>query len=626
MKNREDPSKAVAILTIEPGLVQTLEAVVVLHIRSCSRSNEHFWKPCLWSNFQKHAVSLTRRHITASRKAKGIIARHIGLGWDKRVFLNSPFHTTSANLLDFAYGEHVVGLTVVDVTLRTRRQRTGVIGYRCQLVAGALLIDWPQAKKFYVWYSHLYTTDLHYLMGRYTTGYVRGTWLHTTRGKGKGKQDANPTCGGHVAHLGCNLMEEVGRSGCKAVSTFGGSLWTCEDVGISCGTVAVRGEGEGPGELGAANDLPCNLLPLVYATKLFPVHAQELSVVDLNRRPAPTSLYHGTHLCHVYSDKLLISIPKLPSSTGSLRFTRVGNETRRALPLADGFSRGTPVAPTLVFLRCSISFQPRRRRQRPRNSTDVTGYSDLERIALLQQCCRHTTGVTGGAVVGWKAIALDSTRSVSAIDVVYDSMCRSDRGESIKQRTEESRKRPSVSAVSQGTTFVLSNRRIATAYRKYRKHLFEFPLSVALMLVCIFCLRFQFDCCPTLIRAPKNPPTNVIVRHDSHMRNSGGDPVGNGTRSAVVRGGSWTPSLHEREDGIEFRCVLQDMISLLAAHQGEPNSIPGWVTREFSHVGIMPDDGAGQRDFSGFSRFPRPFFPALLRTRLNHAHRLSRPR
>ncbi|KAJ8893222.1 hypothetical protein PR048_005810 [Dryococelus australis] len=34
-----------------------------------------------------------------------------------------------------------------------------------------------------------------------------------------------------------------------------------------------------------------------------------------------------------------------------------------------------------------------------------------------------------------------------------------------------------------------------------------------------------------------------------------------------------------------------------------------------SHVGIVPDDAVGQRVFSGISRFPLPFIPALLRTR-----------
>ncbi|KAJ8888404.1 hypothetical protein PR048_007894 [Dryococelus australis] len=41
---------------------------------------------------------------------------------------------------------------------------------------------------------------------------------------------------------------------------------------------------------------------------------------------------------------------------------------------------------------------------------------------------------------------------------------------------------------------------------------------------------------------------------------------------------------------------------------------PARVTPGFSYVGIVPDDAAGRRVFSGISRFPRPFIPALLHT------------
>ncbi|KAJ8875643.1 hypothetical protein PR048_023539 [Dryococelus australis] len=43
--------------------------------------------------------------------------------------------------------------------------------------------------------------------------------------------------------------------------------------------------------------------------------------------------------------------------------------------------------------------------------------------------------------------------------------------------------------------------------------------------------------------------------------------------------------------------------------------IPGRVTPDFL---IVQDDAVGRRVFSGISRFPRPFIPALLHTRLNH--------
>ncbi|KAJ8890314.1 hypothetical protein PR048_009822 [Dryococelus australis] len=57
-------------------------------------------------------------------------------------------------------------------------------------------------------------------------------------------------------------------------------------------------------------------------------------------------------------------------------------------------------------------------------------------------------------------------------------------------------------------------------------------------------------------------------------------------------------------------------VSVLAPHLGESGSIPGGVTPRFLHVGIMTDDDAGRRVFWGISRFPCPFVPALLDTRL----------
>ncbi|KAJ8869240.1 hypothetical protein PR048_030812 [Dryococelus australis] len=52
------------------------------------------------------------------------------------------------------------------------------------------------------------------------------------------------------------------------------------------------------------------------------------------------------------------------------------------------------------------------------------------------------------------------------------------------------------------------------------------------------------------------------------------------------------------------------------ARPGEPGSIPCGVAPRFSHVGIVPDDGAGRRVFSGISHFPRPCIPAVLLTHL----------
>ncbi|KAJ8870421.1 hypothetical protein PR048_029443 [Dryococelus australis] len=74
-----------------------------------------------------------------------------------------------------------------------------------------------------------------------------------------------------------------------------------------------------------------------------------------------------------------------------------------------------------------------------------------------------------------------------------------------------------------------------------------------------------------------------------------------------------------------IRCVTQNFAEAGATVAERldcsPPSIPGRATPGFSRVGIVPDDAAGRRVFSGISRFSRPFNPALLYT-----HRISRPR
>ncbi|KAJ8868944.1 hypothetical protein PR048_030485 [Dryococelus australis] len=52
-------------------------------------------------------------------------------------------------------------------------------------------------------------------------------------------------------------------------------------------------------------------------------------------------------------------------------------------------------------------------------------------------------------------------------------------------------------------------------------------------------------------------------------------------------------------------------IRLLVFHVGSPLSSPGRVAPGFSHVGIVPDDVAGRRVFSGISPFPPPLHSHL---------------
>ncbi|KAJ8865976.1 hypothetical protein PR048_033500 [Dryococelus australis] len=68
-----------------------------------------------------------------------------------------------------------------------------------------------------------------------------------------------------------------------------------------------------------------------------------------------------------------------------------------------------------------------------------------------------------------------------------------------------------------------------------------------------------------------------------------------------------TPA-HTRQEGMFYfpRVPARAADKLLASRQGEPCSIPGLVTPGFPQVGIVSDDAACQRVFSGISRFPPP--------------------
>ncbi|KAJ8895130.1 hypothetical protein PR048_000455 [Dryococelus australis] len=58
---------------------------------------------------------------------------------------------------------------------------------------------------------------------------------------------------------------------------------------------------------------------------------------------------------------------------------------------------------------------------------------------------------------------------------------------------------------------------------------------------------------------------------------------------------------------LNYGSRIRTPVRLLASHQGESGSIPSWATRRFSQEGIVPDDAAGRRVFSGISRRPPPY-------------------
>ncbi|KAJ8881002.1 hypothetical protein PR048_017475 [Dryococelus australis] len=64
----------------------------------------------------------------------------------------------------------------------------------------------------------------------------------------------------------------------------------------------------------------------------------------------------------------------------------------------------------------------------------------------------------------------------------------------------------------------------------------------------------------------------------------------------------------------------------LASHLDEPGSIPGWVDPGFSNVGLMPDDAADWRVFSGSPISPALSFQLCSILSSLHHHRISSPR
>ncbi|KAJ8874242.1 hypothetical protein PR048_025085 [Dryococelus australis] len=100
----------------------------------------------------------------------------------------------------------------------------------------------------------------------------------------------------------------------------------------------------------------------------------------------------------------------------------------------------------------------------------------------------------------------------------------------------------------------------------------------------------------------------------------------NSRKTCNAYGTSWTPPAVVK---LLLRGRGGLVVRLLVSHLREPGSIPSGVAPGFPHVKILPENVAGRRVFSGFSRFLRfhsgavPYSP---RFTLFHPHRFSRPR
>ncbi|KAJ8865791.1 hypothetical protein PR048_033313 [Dryococelus australis] len=77
------------------------------------------------------------------------------------------------------------------------------------------------------------------------------------------------------------------------------------------------------------------------------------------------------------------------------------------------------------------------------------------------------------------------------------------------------------------------------------------------------------------------------------------------------------PNLFTHSRRFHAGAAVAQWLAQLVSHQGDPGSIPGGLTPGFSHVGVVLDDAACRRAFSGNSSFPRPCIPAPLHPRVS---------
>ncbi|KAJ8895435.1 hypothetical protein PR048_000767 [Dryococelus australis] len=113
--------------------------------------------------------------------------------------------------------------------------------------------------------------------------------------------------------------------------------------------------------------------------------------------------------------------------------------------------------------------------------------------------------------------------------------------------------------------------------------------------------------CPENLRSRRElPPVAAALTRVSHVANSRPSPV-------VVRALHAGPRTHTSLE----RTTRETAIPPSPPTQGEQGSIPGRVTTGFLQARIAADDNtAGRRIFSGVSRFPHAFIPALLSSHL----------
>ncbi|KAJ8877773.1 hypothetical protein PR048_022229 [Dryococelus australis] len=109
----------------------------------------------------------------------------------------------------------------------------------------------------------------------------------------------------------------------------------------------------------------------------------------------------------------------------------------------------------------------------------------------------------------------------------------------------------------------------------------------------------------------RRPRTNGVVTKKKKKKKSDGERG----RRRMKRVRENSLARDTCSSGLGSRRARKRIISEIVINIRYEGSIPGLATPGFSQVGIVPDDAAGRRAFSGISRFLHPCIPGLL-----HAH------
>ncbi|KAJ8869881.1 hypothetical protein PR048_028890 [Dryococelus australis] len=305
-------------------------------------------------------------------------------------------------------------------------------------------------------------------------------------------------------------------------------------------------------------------------------------------------------------------------------FSQVGI-VRWTMPLARGFSRGSPASPVLSFQRCSIveSLHPRwlsRRRckSRPNLVTRPLPTQRRNSVAVLSMCANSFSdwlheALGTGFPPKWLPRAAMATEGRASQWRLFH-----------RSKALIGERRPDMLLADDA--ILLACAAGSSNYKRLLRSLYSQVLCDCIKklrrrIICVFQMR-----APSTPNKTRKSPKSIIqpgrlarlrqldcahysgftIRRKRAVDVGGGKPgrVGRPTRRGMRES--------TKSDANWGRGGIVDI--LFASHLGEPGSIPGVVAPRLSHECIVSDDAVGRWVFSGIFSFPRPCIPALLHT------------